>query len=100
VPTVNTVMQSAKQKPNSLILYRRRMGFTQRQVARLLGHRDASMVSHYEHSRAMPPLLVALKLEIIYRTPVAFLFPAVYDELRLDIRNQEAALLPAQSPLL
>ena len=94
-----TVMHSAKQKQNSLILYRRRMGFTQRQVARLLGRRDASMVSHYEHSRAMPPLLVALKLEIIYRTPVAFLFPAMYDDLKLDIRNKEAALLPAQSPL-
>ena len=68
-------MQSAKQKQNNLVLYRRRMGFTQKQVARLLGHADASMVSHYEHGRALPPLAIALSLEIIYRTPVAFLFP-------------------------
>lgn len=65
------------------------MGFTQKQVALLLGQQDASMVSHYEHGRALPPLAVALGLEIIYRVPVAFLFPTMYDELRQDIRHQE-----------
>jgi hypothetical protein len=76
------------------------MGFSQKQVARLLGHRDASMVSHYEHSRALPPLIVALSLEIIYRTPVAFLFPAMYDELKRQIRHEEDSLRGAgQQPL-
>jgi transcriptional regulator with XRE-family HTH domain len=70
-------MDSLKQKTNDLVLYRRRMGFSQKQVARLLGQRDTSMVSHYEHGRALPPLAVALGLEIIYRVPVAFLFPGM-----------------------
>ena len=65
------------------------MGFTQKQVARLLGHRDATMISHYEHGRALPPLLMALSLEIIYRVPVAFLFPELYDELKQHVRKQE-----------
>jgi transcriptional regulator with XRE-family HTH domain len=93
-------MHLAKQKQNNLILYRRRMGFTQKQIARLLGQRDASMVSHYEHGRALPPLAVALSLEIIYRVPVAFLFPAMYDELKREIREQEESLSGAgQQPL-
>jgi transcriptional regulator with XRE-family HTH domain len=93
-------MHSLKQKQNNLVLYRRRMGFSQKQVARLLGHRDASMVSHYEHSRASPPLIVALSLEIIYRAPVAFLFPAMYDELKRQIHHAEEALREAgQQPL-
>ena len=83
-------MDSFKHKQNNLVLYRRRMGFTQKQVAGLLGHRDASMVSHYEHGRALPPLAVALSLEIVYRVPVAFLFPAMYDELKQQIRHKEA----------
>jgi len=82
-------MPSQKHKQNNLVLYRRRMGFTQKQVAKLLGHADASMISHYEHGRSLPPLLVALSLEIIYRTPVAFLFPGMHDELKLRIREQE-----------
>ena len=93
-------MNSLKQKQNSLVLYRRRMGFSQKQVARLLGHRDASMVSHYEHSRALPPLMVALSLEIVYRTPVAFLFPAMYDELKRRIRQEEESLGGASQQLL
>jgi transcriptional regulator with XRE-family HTH domain len=83
------VMDLPKYKQNNLILYRRRMGFTQKQVARLLGQRDTTMVSHYEHGRALPPLAAALGLEIIYRVPVAFLFPAMYEELKLKIRHRE-----------
>ena len=85
-------MNSFKHKQNNLVLYRRRMGFTQKQVARLLGQRDTSMVSHYEHGRALPPLAVALSLEIVYRVPVAFLFPNMYDELKRQIRQQEESL--------
>ena len=93
-------MHPATQKQNNLILYRRRMGFTQKQVARLLGHADETMVSHYEHGRALPPLASALALEIIYRVPVAFLFPCMYDELKLRIRKHEERLAaPAQRPL-
>jgi transcriptional regulator with XRE-family HTH domain len=91
-------MDSPKQKPNNLVVYRRRMGFTQKQVARLLGYRDTSMISHYEHNRALPPLPAALGLEIILRTPVAFLFPAMYEELKRQIRQQEESSV-VQRPL-
>ncbi len=50
------------------------------------------MVSHYEHGRALPPLTTALSLELIYRVPVAFLFPDLYEGLRTQIRAQEEAL--------
>ena len=87
-------------KQNNLVLYRRRMGFTQKQVARLLGQRDASMVSHYEHGRALPPLAAALALEIILRVPVAFIFPGMYDDLKHQIRKMEEDMAsPVQRPL-
>jgi transcriptional regulator with XRE-family HTH domain len=93
-------MDLPKQKQNNLVLYRRRMGFTQKQVAGLLRQRDTSMVSHYEHGRALPPLAVALGLEIIYRVPVAFLFPAIYEELKEGIRQREECPEgPGQRPL-
>jgi transcriptional regulator with XRE-family HTH domain len=92
--------QSPKQKQNSLVLYRRRMGFSQKHVAHLLGHRDTSMVSHYEHGRALPPLSAALALEIILRVPVAFIFPGMYDDLKHHIRKMEEDLAsPSQRPL-
>ena len=93
-------MDSSQQKQNNLVLYRKRMGLSQKQVARLLGHRDTSMISHYEHSRALPPLAMALRLEIVYRVPVAFLFPVMYDALKRQIREQEEFLAgTGQRPL-
>lgn len=93
-------MDPETHKQNKLAIYRRRMGFTQRQVSLLLGQHDTSMISRYEHGRAMPPLAIALGLEIILRTPVAFLFPARYDELKRRIRQQEEDLQgPGQKPL-
>ena len=84
-------MPHPKQKPNALVLYRRRMGFSQKYVARLLGQRDSSMLSHYEHSRVLPQLDTALGLEIILRVPVAFLFPSLYNDLKREIRQEEEA---------
>lgn len=92
-------MDPIKQKQNNLVLYRRRMGFSQKHVASLLGHRDTSMVSHYEHGRSYPPLPVALSIEIILRVPVAFLFPGLYDELKTRIRRTEEELAAGQRPL-
>src|SRR5581483_6836556 len=90
-------MKRIKQNSNDLVLYRRRMGLTQKRVASLLGQRDATMLSHYEHGRALPPLATALSLEIIYRTPVAFLFPGMYEDLKRRIRaDEEAARLATQ----
>lgn len=65
------------------------MGFTQKQVAKFLGNPDATMISHYESNRALPPLGVALSLEILYRTPVAFLFPGLHADLKQILREQE-----------
>lgn len=76
------------------------MGFSQKQVSRLLGHRDTSMVSHYEHGRSYPPLPVALRLEIVLRVPVAFLFPHLYEEIKQGIRQTEESLHRGQQPLL
>lgn len=65
------------------------MGFKQREVARLLGYRDGSMLSLYESGQQIPRLIDALKLSIILRVPVEFLFPVTYDTLRTEIRSRE-----------
>ena len=91
-------MEERKSKQNNLVLYRRRMGFTQKRVAELLGKSDATMITHYEHGRALPPLAVALSLEIIYRVPVAFLFPGMYEDLKRRIRADEESTV-RQQPL-
>jgi transcriptional regulator with XRE-family HTH domain len=78
-----------KYKTNRLIEYRKRMGFNQKTVAQLLGLKDASLLSRYESGSLLPTLESALTLEIIYRVPVAFLFPNLYEAIRSKIRDHE-----------
>ena len=74
---------------NRLWKYRHRMGFTQRQVAELLGCHSKGDISHYERGDKLPSLITGLKLEIVYRVPVAFLFPEFYATLKATIRAKE-----------
>jgi len=69
------------------------MGFTQQQVAEIIGYHSSTDLSHYEHGRKLPSLVTALKLEVVYRVPVAFLFPEIYHELKEQLRAREERLL-------
>ena len=88
------------QKINTLDIYRRRMGFSTRHVAQLFGDKDVSRLSKYERGQRLPDLRNAFRLSIVLRVPVEFLFPALYDSLRAQIRAEEDRLAqPVQATL-
>jgi transcriptional regulator with XRE-family HTH domain len=95
-------MEQHKHKnQNRLVLYRRRMGFSQKQVVRLLGLKGTSMLSRYEHGQSLPPLPTAFRLGIVLRVPLEFLFPGLYESLRIHVRaDEERFALPLQRTLL
>ena len=94
-------MQQNKQRyQNQLDHFRRRMRFTPSQVASLLGHKDGSTLSDYERGDRFPSLSNAFRLGIILRVPVEFLFPALYDELRQQIRAEEERRAQPEQPTL
>ncbi len=77
---------------NHLWKYRRRIGFSQEEVAAILGYLSATHISEFEHGRKLPSFLTALKFEIVYRVPVAFLFPDLYVRMRAVLREREERL--------
>ena len=82
-----------KKLNNHLWTYRKKMGLSQKRVALLMGFKRTNDLSRYEHGVRMPSLVNALKLEIVYRTPAAFLYKGLYEELRKDIKAREEKLL-------
>jgi len=62
------------------------------QVAHLLAHKGTAVLSNYERGERLPSLVNALKLGIILRVPVEFLFGGLHDELRIQIRAEEDRL--------
>lgn len=81
-----------KHTTNRLLLYRKRMELSQKQVAAILGLKNIAILSHYERGTSRPSLQRALGLEIVYRVPVAFLFPELYEEIREEIREKESRM--------
>ena len=73
---------------NRLWLIRKRCGLRQKQVAALLNHRTIDQISRYEKSLRIPNLETALKLEIIYGTPLRMLFKHLYEQLQEEIRQK------------
>jgi len=79
---------------NDLLHYRKRMRFTQMQVMSILGWKNRKGLCQIESGVVVPTLATAFKLAIIYRVPVEFLFRAMYESLRDQIRRKEQALIP------
>lgn len=78
--------------PNRLWYYRKRMGLTQRQAAEIIGNLGIVDLSHLEHGHRIPSFATALKLELLYRTPVSYLFPEFYGALKRTLRKREDTL--------
>lgn len=78
---------------NDLLLLRRKRGLSRKQVASLLGYTSTSTIARIEQGRLIPRLQTLLGLEILYRVPIAYLYPQLYASIKEDLRRREASLL-------
>lgn len=78
---------------NDLLLVRRKRGLSRKQVASLLGYKSTSTIARIEQGRLIPRLQTLLSLEILYRIPIAYLYPQLYASLKDELRRREASLL-------
>jgi transcriptional regulator with XRE-family HTH domain len=95
---------SSNISPNDLQIYRNRMRLSRKQVAHLLGHRMTSGLARLELGHSVPSLRTALRLAVIYRVPVDFLYSRAYmnerDEIRrLEVETQDKLQLPQKKSL-
>ena len=89
-----------EEQSNDLVQYRKRMKFSQSEAARRLGWKSTKGLCELESGRAIPTLITAFKLSIIYRVPTEFLYKTLYERLRNQIRTREITLAPlGQQPL-
>jgi len=79
--------------PNSLRRFRRVRGMKQKEVARILGVKSASMISRWEKGVTLPSTENAFKLAVIYRTMVDALYMDYMLRLKDEIRKREEVLV-------
>jgi len=66
---------------NYLCIYRRRIGFSQRELSDVLGYLDVDTIARHERFLVTPPLEVAIGYEQIFRVPVSELFPGLSEDV-------------------
>ena len=75
--------------PNTLRLHRQTLGYTQRQVARLLDLHDTVPVSQWERGVKLPNAINLIKLSLIYHTVPNELYLDLFHEFRETIYKKE-----------
>src|SRR5436309_1701565 len=75
------------QHENKLWIARKKAGLGQKTVARLMGFKSISPISEYETGRYLPSLSTALRLSIIYNTPLPELYAALYTEMEQEVSS-------------
>lgn len=89
---------------NQLRVHRRRSGLSQQEVALVLGSEDRGAVSRYERGHHLPPLPVAIALEVLFVVPVTELFSGLREgisgvvEERLSKLEAELGARSARDP--
>ena len=74
---------------NYLFRLRRMRGYSQKQLAMLLGLRAPKAVSAFEQGRRLPPLPAAMLLEIVLGTKLSEIYPDLYRDLGAQAVRRE-----------
>jgi transcriptional regulator with XRE-family HTH domain len=77
---------------------RRRYGFSQSEVALLLGASSGTKVSRYESLRRSPSVITVFAYEIIFNKPARDLFAGTYDAVRRDVHERAGRLIKTLEP--
>jgi transcriptional regulator with XRE-family HTH domain len=73
--------------------YRRRFGFSQGEIAKLLGSSSDTKVSRYENFRRNPSVITVFTYEVIFNEPVKKLFAGSYDAVLRDVHERAGRLI-------
>src|SRR5689334_6382351 len=77
---------------NYLRTYRRRSGFSQDELAYLLGTSDGAKVSRYERNGRQPTLDTALAFQAIFNVPAEKLFAGRFQKAERAVRRRARLL--------
>ena len=78
---------------NCLKRYRKARGLQQKDVAKVLGLKSASMISRWEKGLCLPNTRNLFKLAILYRTMSDALFIDLIKQMRNEIQKREQRVL-------
>ncbi len=86
---IMTITAHSKRVPNCLRKYRRISGYSQKDVANVLGLKSSSRISRWEKGECFPNITNLFRLAVLYRTMVDALFIDLLEKVREEIHLRE-----------
>lgn len=83
----------AAKLPNYLRAFRKRAGFSEEEIAYLLGVHNPGQVSRYEHFHSAPGLLTTLAYHAIFQTSPPEMFGGKYEKIAQAVRRRAKRLV-------
>lgn len=68
--------------------YRKHSGLTQAEIAYLLDHKNAQIISRYERQIQKPDLIAAFALQVVYDVPAEKIFQGIFIETEITTQNR------------
>lgn len=90
---INKAIMPKRKLSNYLRTYRKRLGLSQPEMARLFGCRCGKKISRHECFTREPTLRNAFTFAVIFRVPVHELFAGIFQEVRQQTVIQGKALM-------
>lgn len=78
--------------PNNLRRYRKAMGLTQKNVAKIFGLKNSGMISHWENGVCLPSLPNTFKLAGSYCVLVDALFFPLIRQIKREIMERQSQI--------
>lgn len=66
-------------------------GFSQRELARMMGYESMSSLSHMECGRKLPSIKTVFKLEAALQRPIRDIYPRLFDEVYDPVAKRRVA---------
>jgi DNA-binding XRE family transcriptional regulator len=84
--------QSNEPLVNYLRLHRRDAGLTQEELGRVIGYKTEGSVGSHERFDSVPPFLIALGYEVLFREPAGQIFLGLKQTMEVGIEARLAEL--------
>ena len=78
--------------PNLLRKYRRINGYSQLEVAKILGFKSSAPLSNWEKGRKLPNIIDIIRLSVLYQTLIDALFVDHVKKAREEINRRKPEL--------
>jgi DNA-binding XRE family transcriptional regulator len=90
MPTKTIHVHPHEPLANYLRIHRLKTGFTQDELAGILGSMKRDAISRHERMEKIPSLLIALSYESFYRVPVSEIFAGLAKNVEFNLEAQLA----------